>query len=80
MLSPSMKTVSFEVGDERSAINFIIITTFIFVTVFIIITIIIIVTVFVNFIIFCKFLTSESNIRIISFICSDNITIVAFRG
>ena len=55
---------------------FIISTTFVVAIVSIIITI----TIIVNFIIFFRFLTSKSNVRMISFICSYNITIVIFRG
>ena len=63
--------------------NFIIITTFIVVIVFIIVTItviIVVVVVIVNFFLFFRFLNCKSNIRISSFICTYNITIVIFRG
>ena len=65
---------------RRAAINIIIITTFIVVIVFIVISVIIVaVIVIVNFIFF-RFLTSKINIRITSFSCSYNITIVIFGG
>ena len=66
---------------RRGAINFNVSNTFIIAIVFIYITIIIVVfIVIVKVIIFFRFLTSKSNIRIISFICSCNITTVIFRG